>query len=434
MSKYFFAKSFDLYNKTAGIIPGRSQTNSKRPEAYAPGGFPAYLCEGKGAHVRDIDGNEYIDYIAGIGPMTLGYGIESINRAMHERIDKGISLGLPSPLEFEAAERIRRFIPCAEMIRFFKTGSDATNAGARLARAYTGREKIAMCGYHGQADIWAASLPADGKGKGVPLVLKDHIRTFEHQKFDGENCLDAVLSKETGQFAAVTISLPYHLQTSKDFYVYLRETANKHNCILLFDEIVTGLRWARAGVQEYFGVIPDLACYAKGIANGAPISVLCGKADILKLMENMQLTSTYGGDTLSLAALIAVSDFYDTHNVIGKIWDNGRKLREGIDKILSKYKLPYKTAGYDCFPCIEGAALPVNALINQEMAKRGILFRGTGNKYIMYMLTDEDIQKTLKAASETFSVIVKIHDDEEKIKQAIQANGTEYEEIIRTHN
>ncbi|MCD6359950.1 MAG: aminotransferase class III-fold pyridoxal phosphate-dependent enzyme, partial [Armatimonadetes bacterium] len=193
-----YDKSMELYRRAVELIPGGSQTNSKRPTAFALGAFPIYAQDAAGARVQDVDGNWYIDYILGLGPITLGYCYPAIDDAVREQLDRGIIYGLLSPKEVEAAEAICDMVPCAEMVRFLKGGSEVTSAAARIARGYTGRDLILNCGYRGWADGWAAEARA-GQG-GVPACVGEAIIGLPRYDLDA---LAGLLDEHEGEVAAV---------------------------------------------------------------------------------------------------------------------------------------------------------------------------------------------------------------------------------------
>lgn len=265
-----FQKSKEYYKKALTIIPGVSQTTSKRPENFAPGAFPIYIERGKGSHVWDVDGNEYIDYLMALGPITLGYSYPAIDEAVKEQLGKGIIFGLMHPLEIEVSQVLIETIPSAEMVRFFKTGAESTSAAVRIARAYTGKEKVLHCGYHGWHDNWAAERESF-LSLGVPKVLKGYVRSFIFNDFTSEASLEKVLKRNKDEAACIIMETIIQGQRPEDGYLkWVRELADQYKVVLIFDEIITGFRMALGGAQEYFGVIPDLTCLAKGVANGLP--------------------------------------------------------------------------------------------------------------------------------------------------------------------
>ena len=256
MENLDLTESKKLYEEGAALIPGGSQTMSKRPEAFAMGAMPIYIRRGEGCYLWDVDGNKYIDYISSLGPIILGYCYPAVNEAVARQLSDGMIFSMPHPLEVEAAKAIVDMVPCAEMVRFLKTGAECTAAAARIARDYTGRELVVSSGYHGWLDTWSAV----NKARGVPAGVGDSIVGFTFGDMTSDNCLEAVLERHKGEVACVMMEpASYATMDSGDYLKWARELATRHGAVLAFDEIVTGFRVARGGAQEYFDVIPDLA-------------------------------------------------------------------------------------------------------------------------------------------------------------------------------
>ena len=266
-------QSDELYARATGLIPAYSQTLAKGPTQYVKGVAPKYLLRGEGSHVWDVDGNEYIDYNMGVGPISLGYGYERVDRAIRRQLEDGITFSLVHPLEVEVAELIRDVVPNAEAVRYSKTGAEVTSAAIRLARAFTGREKVLCCGYHGWHDWFIAATARD---RGVPKLLRSLVQTFP---YDDLKAVQAALDDDT----ACVILEPMIFDMPKNDYLFkLKELCHCNGSLLIFDEMWTGFRLALGGAQEYFVVEADLACFSKAIANGMPLSVLTGRQEIMQ--------------------------------------------------------------------------------------------------------------------------------------------------------
>jgi glutamate-1-semialdehyde 2,1-aminomutase len=398
-----YTKSNKLYAKAVEIIPGGSQTTSKRPSQYAPGAFPVYFTKGKGSKIWDADGNKYTDYILALGPVTLGYCYEPVDSAIREELKNGIIYSLLNELEIRAAEKLIQAIPWAEMVRFFKTGAEATSAAVRVARAYTGRDLILSCAYHGWHDNFT------GKSPGVPGAVSGLKLEFNYNDIEQ---LENILKKYKGKIACIIMEpLSYSEPEKNCFLKNVRKLAEKHGVILILDEIVTGFRLAVGGGPEYFNVIPDMACYAKGMANGMPVAAVTGRKEIMRTMKDLFITSTYGGETLSLAALVASVDVYMKKDVIGHMWKMGRKLMDGLNKAAKSLDISARWAGYDSMSSFTfdyddkeySMALMIEFI--RECAARGVLFRKGGLNYITYTHTDKDLETSIKAGYESLSVI-----------------------------
>jgi glutamate-1-semialdehyde aminotransferase len=259
------ARTAELEARAREVIPCVTQTASKRPEAYAPGRFPTYIARGQGSHVWDVDGNEYIDCLMALGPVILGYCYPAVDRAIAEQLTRGIMFSRPTALEVEVAELLVEMIPCAESVRFLKGGAEANAAALRMARAYTGREIVLICGYRGWHDQWAVLRDAPG----IPRALSSLTYGFA---FNDLTSLERALEAHEGQVAAVMIDPVARYAPQAGFLAGVKELAHRHGALLIFDEIVTGFRLARGGAQEHYGVLPDMAVFAKAIANGMPLA------------------------------------------------------------------------------------------------------------------------------------------------------------------
>ena len=277
-------ESWRLRDRATAVIPMGTQTHSKAPREVLRGVEPCFIARGKGCRVWDVDGVEYIDFRNGLGPVTLGYGFPAVDDAIRRQLDDGISFSYPHPLEVEVAERLVRLIPCAESVRYLKTGGEAMAATHRLARAFTKRDLILTCGYHG----WVNRM-------GTPGVPAQTQATYRGMPWGNATPYEAVLAEAPDEIAAVSVACSYRdIEKGGPFLADLRSLTERHGALLVFDEIVTGFRLAVGGAQEYFGVTPDLAVFAKGIANGAPLSCYVGRADVMAHVEAEGISSTFG--------------------------------------------------------------------------------------------------------------------------------------------
>ena len=386
-------KSEELYQRSLGLIPSNTQTLAKGPTQFVDGASPKYLVKGKGSHVWDADGNEYIDYLMGIGPLSLGYAYPITDEAVKKQLEDGITFSLVHPLEVEVAEMIREIIPNADMVRYSKTGADVTSAAVRLARAYTQRNKVLCCGYHGWHD-WYVSVTA--RNHGIPEDVQAMTYTFNYN--DIESVKDSI-----DEDTAAVILEPVVFQEPKDNFLHeLAELCKDKGVVLIFDEMWTGFRMALGGAQEYFGITPDLATYSKAVANGMPISILTGKKEIMQLAdEDIFFYTTFGGEALSLAAVKATLTEMKEKNVQAYLDKQGAKLKDGYNKIAQELGMDYtKASGYNwrsimTFDAKAGDPLLQKSLVQQEMIKRGILWGGFHN--MSFSHTDEDIAYTLNA-------------------------------------
>ena len=406
------SKSDELYKRALGLIPSVTQTLAKGPTQNIKGVAPKYLQRGKGSHVWDVDGNEYIDYLMGIGPLSLGYGYDKVDDAIKAQLDDGITFSLMHPLEVEVAELIREIVPNAESVRYSKTGADVTSAAIRGARAFTGRNKVLCCGYHGWHD-WYVSVTS--RNYGIPDAIKDLSYTFNY------NDIESVKDSMDEDTAAVILE-PFVFEAPKDNFLHkLRELCDENGTVLIFDEMWTGFRVALGGAQEYFGVEADLACFSKAVANGMPISILTGKRKIMDLFDkDIFFYTTFGGEALSLAAAKATINELKDRNVSSYLAKQGKKLKDGYNKIADEFGMNYtKCSGYECrsiltFDASAGNPLELKSLVQQEMIKRGILWGGFHN--MSFSHSDADVEYTLKTYREVLPILKKAVDEKNVTK------------------
>lgn len=401
-----YAKSIARFDEALDLIPGGTQTNSKRPGAFAWGAYPIYLASGKGGHVADIDGNTFIDLVSGLGPVSLGYAYPAVDVAIRAQLDAGIITSLPTTLEVEVARLLVELVPCAEQVRFFKGGGEATAAAARVARRFTGRSLILNCGYRGWPDVWTAAN-SDG---GVPEAFSQSIASFP---FNDREAVEALVAAHPGEVAAIAIDVQV-TAPEPGYLAWLRDLAHEIGAMLIFDEIVTGFRLARGGAQEYFGVTPDLAVFAKGIANGMPLAAVTGRADMMTAMTDATISITYGTEALSLAAAKAALTVYRDEPVIETLHARGLRLREGLSAAACDAGLPFVVAGFDPMTAMRFTGLdPATdhdawTYLLQEMAARGVLLRRGGLNFVSYSHTEADIDAVIVAAREVFPTLARL--------------------------
>jgi len=395
-------KSLEMYEKAKKIMPPVTQTMAKGPGQYSLGACPVYLSRGKGSRVWDVDGNEYLDWNAAIGPLSLGYGYEAVDNAIREQLEKGITFSLMHELEYEVAEMIHEIIPNAEAIRISKSGADVCSAAIRIARAFTGREKVLCCGYHGWHDWYIA---ATSRSNGIPQDVKDLTYTFDYNNIES-------LKESLDQEVAAVILEPFVFDEPKNNFLHeVYELCKANGTLLIFDEMWSGFRLALGGAQEYFGITPDLAVYSKAVANGMPVAFLTGRKDVLDLFtKDVFFYTTFGGEALSLAATKATLKELKEKNVPADLAKKGQYLKDQYNALAAELDMKQYT---QCkgFPCrttvtLEAAVaspLEIKAYFQQEMIKRGILWQGNHN--MMYMHSMEDVEYTLKAYREALPLV-----------------------------
>jgi glutamate-1-semialdehyde aminotransferase len=400
-----FAKSEELLARSLKIVPSGSQTFSKGHTQYPVGASPLFLERGKGAYVWDVDGNEYIDYPLALGPNILGYGNAAVDEAVIKQVRDGASFSLPHRLEVEVSEMLIERIPCAEMVRFGKNGSDATSAAVRLARAVTNREHIACCGYHGWQDWYIGTTTRD---LGVPKAVKALTHPFDYNNLAS---LQALFDKFPGQIAAVVMEPVGVVDPQPGFLEDVAALTRKNGALLVYDEVVTGFRMARGGAQEYYKVTPDVACFGKALANGYPLAAVAGKAQYMKTFDDLFFSFTAGGEAVSLSAAKATMLELDRLDVYPKLWKLGARLRDGFNKLAAEAGLADKFSCLGAAPrtavVFKGAdereSLVLRTLFQQEALARGILFLVGHN--VCAALSEQDVDRTLAAYAEVFAVL-----------------------------
>lgn len=409
MSRY--ARSEELLARALKVIPSGTQTFSKGHTQYPVGAAPLFLERGEGAHVIDVDGNRFLDYPLALGPNILGYGDPAVTEAVTARLRDGVSFSLPHRLEVEVAEMLVERIPCAEMVRFGKNGSDVTAAAVRLARAITGREHVAICGYHGWQDWYIATTT---RRLGVPAAVQDLSHTFEYNRLE---TLEALLERLPRGVAAVVLEAYGVVEPAPGFLEGVARLAREHGALLVFDEIVNGFRLAHGGAAERFGVQPDLACFGKAMANGLPLSALVGRRDLMARVDDIFFSFTAGGETAALAACQATLLELERREVYPHLWRLGDRLRDGLNEaaIAAGLGAHVRCIGPGPHTVVQFKdasgrdSLALRALFQQEAAARGVLFLVGHN--ICAALREQDVAHTLEAYRELLPILAGALDD-----------------------
>jgi glutamate-1-semialdehyde 2,1-aminomutase len=374
-----FVRSNELYERALKTIPLASQTFSKSAMNFPRGASPLFFERGQGAYVWDYDGNKYVDYMLGLMPIILGYCDPDVDEAIRNQLNNGIIFSLPSDLEVQLSEKLIELIPCAEMVRFSKNGSDVTSAAIRLARAHTGRDRIAVSGYHGWHD-WYIGTTA--RNLGVPKSVQDLSSKFI---FNDPDSLERLFKTDPVGFAAVILEPTGACEPEDGFLERVRELCDQYGVVLVFDEIVTGFRVDMGGAQRKYGVTPDLATFGKAMANGMPISTIVGRREIMKLMDDIFFSGTFGGETLSLAAALATITKLEKINAPEVFERTGKTIRDAVQSIITDFELDdiVSVVGVDWWPRIvvgaygKNSQIEMTTLLRQELIEHGI-FMGSG--------------------------------------------------------
>ena len=398
------AASEDLWARAQRVIPDGTQTLSKAPSQFVDGVSPKFLRRGSGSHVWDVDGNEYLDYPMALGPILLGYDFPAVTEAVIAQVHEGTTFTLMHPLEVELAELLIELVPCAERVRFAKNGADATGGAIRAARAATGREHVIATGYHGYHDWYIASTERDA---GVPVGSRELIHTVPYNDLAALEW--ALAENET---AAVIMEIP----ATSPREGYLRaaiESAHRHGALFILDEIVTGFRYAIGGAQELFGVIPDMACLGKGMANGYPLAAVVGREEPMRAFEEIFFSMTYSGETVSLAAAMATLQVLRSEPALEHIWARGTELRDGIRRLADGVSFDVDLAGNPPRSALgfrdeEGRpSTLMRGLFLQECHRRGVLFGGP--VFTSYSHSEQDIERTLEVVGAAFEQMDAAH-------------------------
>ncbi len=338
--------------------------------------FPRFAEHAEGCRLRDADGTSYVDWISGGGPVLLGYRHPDVERAIVEQVEAGPTLSLMHPVELEVAAMLKEMIPCAEMVTFGKNGSDVVTAAVRVARAVTGRDLILQHGVHGFHDWYVSMFP---EVEGQPDALRDLVHPFPYNDLDA---LDGLFDRFRGRVAAVVME-PTNVELPEPGYLEgVKNLAAAHGALLVFDEMITGFRLANGGAQERFGVMPDLACFGKALANGMPLSALVGKRSYMQRLTSVAYGMTFRGETLSLAAARAVLALLRREPVAERLAATGARVRESFDAARERHGVKATLRGpearmtFDFAP--EGGMLGqrIQIAFLKQCARAGVLTNG----------------------------------------------------------
>lgn len=402
-------RSLELYEEGKRLSPG-GVMGIRRPYNFVEGEYPIYIDRGYGGHIVDVDGNDYIDMLCAYGPIILGYNEPEINDAVKEQMDKGFCFSLVQEVQNQLQKRLIDLIPSAEMVVLAKTGSDVTGIAVRLARGYTGRDKILRCGYHGWHD-WCVENPG-----GVPKQITDLTVEFPYGNLDA---LELALQANKDEVACIIITPVGHplalpvIPPPEGYLQGVRELADKYNVVLIFDEIRTGFRVSMGGAQERYGVTPDMSVFGKALANGYPISACVGRADIMKMMEKkVFISSTFFPNSLEMVAAMKCLDILERDNVIDDIWNRGEHFLDELNKLIEASGVPAEVSGippmpYITFPKVDDKYKARRKCFYTETIRRGLFIQPYHHGYICYRHTDEDLKKALSAVSDALEVAKK---------------------------
>jgi glutamate-1-semialdehyde aminotransferase len=407
--KLNITKSLKLFEEAEMFIPG-GVLGARKPSDFIVGEYPIFLEYGKGCRLTDVDGNEYIDFLCGYGPIILGHREEEVDDAVIQQIkNKGFCFDLSQRYQNELAKKVNEFIPSAELSVFLKTGSDATTASIRIARAYTNRIKIMRCGYHGWHD-WCVEM----KG-GIPEKFYEDVYEFHYNDLDQ---LEDLMKKHGDQTAAIIMTPfghPLHqkMQTPKPgFLEGVRKLADKYGAVLIFDEVRTCFRLRMGGAQELYGVAPDLTVLGKGMANGYPISVVAGKKDVMMVAASkLFISSTFFPNSLPYIAALKTIEILERDKVLDNIWAKGGRFLKKIQDIIEKYEVGAELSGVAPMFFITFKQDEMNTRKGRrddfytQLIRKGFFFTPHHHAYICYRHTEEDLDKAVQAIDESLAYV-----------------------------
>ncbi len=407
-----FERGKALARRAHSLIPGGAHTYAKGDDQF-PESAPPFMVRGKGCHAWDLDGNEFIEYNMGLRAVTLGHAYPAVIEAVAAQLPFGTNFTRPAPIEVECAEEFLKLITGAEMVKFCKDGSTAVDAAVRLARAFTGRDKVAICGdqpFFSTSDWFIGTTGMPG---GIPQWIRDTTLKFRYNDLAS---VASLFSEHPGQISCVVLEAARTVEPAQGFLEQLQALCHQNGALLIFDEMITGFRWHRAGAQHVYGVTPDLSTFGKAIANGFALSAVAGRRDVMELgglgharERVFLLSTTHGAETHSLAAGIATMRIYQSEDVIGHLYAQGKRLREGIERIVEQLKLAghFEFFGRDCcliYGTNDAERRPSQAmrtLFLQETIRRGVIAPAL---VVSYSHSQRDIDLTIEIVGEALAV------------------------------
>ncbi len=401
--------SLKLFDEACDLVPG-GVLGARKPGDFIQGEYPVFLETGKGCRLTDVDGNEFVDFLCGYGPIILGYREEEVDDAVFRQIkEKGFCFTLTQVFQNQLAEKLTRLVPSSEMSIFLKTGSDATTAAIRIARAHTGKIKVMRCGYHGWHD-WCVEM----KG-GIPSKFYEDVFEFQYNKLDQLEELMSTHGDATAAIIMTPFGHPNHQEMQEPepgFLEGVRKIADRYGAVLVFDEIRTAFRLRMGGAQELYGVTPDLTVLGKAIANGYPISVVTGKKDVMMAAaDKLFISSTFFPNSEGFVAALKTIEILERDKVLENIWDKGDRFMAGIRKRLDQYDVGARLSGvapmfYITFPKDEADNYKQKRKdFYTQLIRKGFFFSPYHHSYISFRHTEEDLNLTLTAIEESLSFV-----------------------------
>lgn len=396
-----YARSEEMFARAQEIVAGGT-TQGKAPNTLIPGEYPIYVARGQGATLWDVDGNRFLDWILAYGIIVLGYCDPDVDAAAIGEIREGFAFPLTRPVQNELAELLVDVIPCAEMVHFFKTGSDTTTAAVRLARIVTGREKIVRWGYNGWHD-WCCIREA-----GIPRQVRENVLTFRYNDLDS---LEDVLKRHHDEVACV-IMMPLEIEAPQPgFLAGVKELAHRHGALFILDEMRSGFHLALGGAQEYYGVTPDLATFSKAMSNGYAMSALAGRRDLMQALSQTYVSSTFFTNSIPMAAAVATINKLRRKQVIPHLWQIGKGLMEGLDRLAHDLGVEAQAVGIPPTPFLvftystPEVRETAKHVFFRETTRRGLLLHPSHHWFVCAAHTEQDLAHTLEICEKAFRAV-----------------------------
>jgi glutamate-1-semialdehyde 2,1-aminomutase len=414
-----FSRSRALQPRADRLIPGGAHTYAKGDDQY-PEQAPGFIAHGKGCHVWDVDGNEFIEYGMGLRAVTLGHAFEPVVEAAYRQMRLGINFTRPAKIEVDLAEAMLEIIDGADMVKFAKNGSDATTAAVKLARAYTGRDRVAICGDQPFFSIDDWFIGTTDLNAGIPQAINEMTLKFRYNDLQS---LREVFDQHPGQVACVVMEAEAATPPLAGYLSQVKQLCEERSAVLIFDEMITGFRWHLGGAQKFHGVVPHLSAFGKAMGNGFAISALAGTREIMRLggldhdrPRVFLLSTTHGAEGHALAAALETIRIYRERNVVEFLWGQGERLRALINQSIAENRLEgfFELMGRGCnlvFATCDQEhkrSQPFRTLFMQELIRRGII---APSFVVSFSHSNADIERTGEAVNESLIVYRKALDE-----------------------
>jgi glutamate-1-semialdehyde 2,1-aminomutase len=414
-----FSKSRALRPMAHRLIPGGAHTYAKGDDQF-PENAPGFIARGKGCHVWDLDGNEFIEYGMGLRAVTLGHAFDPVVEAAYQQLQLGINFSRPAKIEVDLAEAMLEVIDGADMVKFAKNGSDVTTAAVKLARAYTGRDLVAICGDQPFFSIDDWFIGSTELSAGVPEAIRQMTLKF---RYNDVQSLQGLFDQHLGQIACVVMEAEAVTPPTAGYLNQVKQLCEERGAVLIFDEMITGFRWHFGGAQKFHGVVPHLSTFGKAMGNGFAIAALAGKREIMRLggLDHDQarvflLSTTHGAETHALAASLATVGIYREQNVVEFLWRQGARLQRLINQSIAGNRLEgfFELTGRPCnlvFATLDrdrNRSQAFRTLFMQELIRRGVI---APSFVVSFSHSDADIDRTAEAVFEAHVIYRKALDE-----------------------